>query len=158
MLGFCVAILALVLVFGERHAVRSVAAARDTWRDASWIDRAVGPNARVVALWGTAKSDLQYSRIKELWTDEFFNRSVRDVASGDGPLPDGLPVEDLEIRSDGCLQAAFPFAPQYAVVEGKRSLTAPVVRISPDKRAVLYRLLPPTAHGHCFARLQTESG
>jgi hypothetical protein len=158
MLGFCVATLALVLVFGERHAVRSVAAARGSWRDAGWSDRAVGPDARVIALWGTAKSDLQYSRIKELWADEFFNRSVRDVASADGPLPDGLPVEELTIRSDGCLQAAFPFAPQYAVVEGKRSLNAPVVRISPDKRAVLYRLLPRASGDPCFARLQTDSG
>jgi hypothetical protein len=154
MLGFCLASLTVLLIFGERHAARSVADARATWRDAGWIDRAVGPDARVVALWGTSTSSLQYSRIEELWADEFFNRSVRDVASADGPLPDGLPVEDLKIRSDGCLEAAFPWAPQYAVVEGKRSLTAPVVRISPSKRAVLYRLVPRASGDRCFARLQ----
>jgi Dolichyl-phosphate-mannose-protein mannosyltransferase len=154
MLGFCLASLAVVLVFGERHAARDVAAARATWRDAGWIDRAVGPDARVVALWGTATSDLRYSRIKELWADEFFNRSVRDVASTKGSLPDGLPVKDLEIRSDGCLEAAFPSAPQYVVVEGGRSLTAPVVRISPSKGAILYRLAPRASGNRCFARLQ----
>jgi hypothetical protein len=154
MLGFSLAALAVVLVFGERHAARSVAAARATWQDAAWIDRAVGPDARVVAVWGTPKSDLRYSRIKEIWAYEFFNRSVRDVASSDGPLPDGLPVEDLKIRANGCLEAAFPWRPQYAVLEGERSLTAPVVRISPSKRAVLYRLVPRASGDRCFARLQ----
>jgi hypothetical protein len=154
MLGFCLAALTVVLVFGERHAIRSVAAARATWRDAGWIDRAVGPDARVVAVWGTPKSDLRYSRIKEIWAYEFFNRSVRDVASADGPLPDGLPVEDLKIRANGCLDASFPWRPQYAVLEGDRSLRAPVVRVSPSKQAVLYRLVPRASGDHCFARLQ----
>jgi hypothetical protein len=107
------------------------------WQDADWIDRAVGPDARVVALWGTSKSDLQYSRITGLWADEFFNRSLRDVASADGPLPDGLPVQKLRIRPDGCLDATFPWTPQYAVVERERPLTAPAVRVSPSKRAIL---------------------
>jgi hypothetical protein len=154
MLGICLAALTIVLVAGERHAARSVAAGRVTWRDAAWIDRAVGPDARVAALWGVTKADFQYSRIKELWADEFFNRSVRDVASADGPLPDGLPVEKLRIRSNGCLEAAFPWTPQYALVETERPLTAPVVRISPSKRAVLYRLDARASDQGCFARLQ----
>jgi len=40
-------------------------------------------DARVVALWGISKSDLQYSRITGLWADEFFNRSLRDIASAE---------------------------------------------------------------------------
>ena len=154
MVGICVAAFAIVLVSGERHAARSVAAGRAMWEDAGWIDRAVGPDARVVALWGVTKADLQYSRITGLWADEFFNRSVRDVASADGPLPDGLPVEKLRIRPDGCLAAAFPWTPQYAVVERERPLAAPVVRISPSGRAILYRLVPRSSDADCLARLQ----
>jgi len=154
MLGICLAAFTIVLVSGERHAARSVAAGRAMWQDAGWIDRAVGPDARVVALWGTTKADLQYSRITGLWADEFFNRSLRDVASADGPLPDGLPVRKLRVRPDGCLDAAFPWTPQYAVVERERPLTAPVVRISPSKRAILYRLVPRSSNFRCFARLQ----
>jgi Dolichyl-phosphate-mannose-protein mannosyltransferase len=154
MLGICLAALTVALVAGERHAARGVAADRATWRDAGWIDRAVGPDARVVALWGTTKADLQYPSATGVWTDEFFNRSVRDVASADGPLPDGLPVEKLIIRSDGCLEAAFPWTPQYAVVETQRPLAAPVVRISPSKRAILYRLDAGAPGQRCFARLQ----
>jgi hypothetical protein len=154
MLGICLAALTVALVAGERHVVRSIRANRAMWRDAGWIDRAVGPGARVVALWGTTKADLQYSRITGLWADEFFNRSVRDVASADGPLPDGLPVEKIKIRADGCLDAAFPWTPQYAVVETERPLAAPVVRISPSKRATLYRLDARASDQRCFARLQ----
>jgi hypothetical protein len=154
MVGICLAAFTIVLVYGERHAARGVAAGRAMWQDAGWIDRAVGPDARVVALWGTSKSDLQYSRITGLWADEFFNRSLRDVASADGPLPDGLPVRKLRIRPDGCLDATFPRTPQYAVVERERPLTAPVVRISPSKRAILYRLVPRGSNSRCFARLR----
>jgi hypothetical protein len=154
MLGICLAAFTIVLVSGERHAARAVAAGRAMWQDAGWIDRAVGPDARVVALWGTSKSDLQYSRITGLWADEFFNRSLRDIASADGPLPDGLPVRKLRVRPNGCLDAAFPWTPEYAVVESQRLLTAPVVRISPSKRAILYRLDPRGSSSHCLARLQ----
>jgi hypothetical protein len=154
MVGICLAAFTIVLVYGERHAERGVAAGRAMWQDAGWIDRAVGPDARVVALWGTSKSDLQYSRITGLWADEFFNRSLRDVASADGPLPDGLPVRKLRIRPDGCLDATFAWTPQYAVVERKRPLAAPVVRVSPSKRAILYRLVPRGSNSRCFARLR----
>jgi hypothetical protein len=154
MVGICLAAFTIVLVYGERHAERGVAAGRAMWQDTGWIDRAVGPDARVVALWGTSKADLQYSRITGLWADEFFNRSLRDVASAQGPLPDGLPVQKLRIRPDGCLDATFPWTPQYAVVERERPLTAPVVRVSPSKRAILYRLVPRGSNSRCFARLR----
>jgi len=154
MLGICLVALGVALFAGERHAARSVAAARATWRDAAWIDRAVGPDARVVALWGTTKSDHDFSRITGLWIDEFFNRSVRDIASAVGKLPDGLPVEKLTIRPNGCLEAAFPWTPQYAVARSERRLAAPVVRVSPSKKAILYRLVPRASDSPCFARLQ----
>jgi hypothetical protein len=137
MIGICVAALAVALFAGERHAIRSVDASYPSWRDAGWIDRAVGPNAHVVALWATTRSESQFSRIAGLWADEFFNRSVRDVWSADGPLPDGLPVEDVKIHSNGCLEARSSSSPQYVVLETTRPLAAPVVRISPSKRAIL---------------------
>jgi Dolichyl-phosphate-mannose-protein mannosyltransferase len=154
LVGVCVAALAAAAVAGEFHAVDGVAIHRADWRDFGWIDRAVGPDARVVSLWATTTTGPQGARIEGLWADEFFNRSVRDVASADGPLPDGLPVEKLTIRSDGCLEAAFRSNPQYAVVETVRPLAAPVVRVSPSKRAVLYRLVPRASDHSCFARLQ----
>ena len=153
MLGICGVALGVALFAGERHVLRAVKAERPMWRDTDWVDRAVGPDARVVALWATTKSEGQFERISGLWADEFFNRSVRDVASADGPLPDGLPVEEMTIRSNGCLQAAFPWTPQYAVLETIRPLAAPVVSVSPSGRASLYRLPGASSHS-CFARLQ----
>jgi Dolichyl-phosphate-mannose-protein mannosyltransferase len=153
LLGVCLAALAAATVAGEVHAVDSLGF-REPWRDFGWIDRAVGPDARVVALWAS-KSQREYWRIEGLWSDEFFNRSVRGVASADGPLPDGLPIQELTIRPNGCLEAAFSSVPQYAVVATERRLTAPVVRVSPSKRAILYRLDSRAFDQRCFARLRT---
>jgi hypothetical protein len=146
----CLAALATGLVAAELHAAHSMREHRSEWRDFAWIDRAVGADARVVALWATKENT--YTGIEGLWADEFFNRSVRDVASENGPLPDGLPIEELTIDANGCLKAALALRPQYAVVEAGRALAAPVVRISPSKRAVLYRLGTRSAPGRCLAR------
>jgi hypothetical protein len=151
-LGVCLVALAAALAAGESHAVDSMSFYPGQWRDFGWIDRTVGPDARVVALWATTQS--HYLGVEGLWSDEFYNRSVRDVASASGPLPDGMPAEAMQIRVNGCLEAAFPWTPQYAVVEAGRPLTAPVVRISPSKRAILYRLDARASDHRCFARLR----
>jgi len=145
-LGVCLVALAAGLAVGETHAVQSLDSNRDQWRDFDWIDRTVGRDARVVALWATREN--RYRGIEGLWADEFFNRSVRDVASADGQLPDGIPVETIAIGPGGCLRTAFPSHPRYAVLETRRRLTAPVVAVSPSGRSVLYRLEPKDA---CFA-------
>jgi len=151
-LGVCLVALAAGLVAGELHAIDSLDSNRGQWRDFAWIDRSVGPDARVLALWATREN--RYAGIEGLWSDEFFNRSVRDVASENGPLPDGLPVEELRIRSNGCLAATLSSRPEYAVVEAGSPLAATVVRVSPSKRAVLYRLAARPAASGCFARLR----
>ena len=152
-LGVCLVALAAGLVAGELHAIDSLDSNRGQWRDFAWIDRSVGPDARVLALWATREN--RYAGIEGLWSDEFFNRSVRDVASENGPLPDGLPVEELRIRANGCLAATLSGRrPEYAVVEAGRPLAATVVRVSPSKRAVLYRLAARPAASGCFARLR----
>lgn len=153
--ALCLLALVSVTVLAERHAVDSLHVARGQWRDDGWIDRAVGADAQVVELWATVHSGRQALRIGGAWADEFFNRSVRDVASADGPLPDGLPIKLMTIAKDGCLRVKLRFHPQYAVLETIRPLTAPVVAVSPSGRAVLYRLDP---RGRCIARLAPGRG
>jgi hypothetical protein len=152
MIGVSLAALAIVLFVGERHAVRGTPTSA-AWRDKGWIDRAVGPDAQVVALWTARTPGAQASRIENVWADEFFNRSVHDVASSNGRLPDGLPIERLTVRADGCLQARLPFRPRYAVVETAEHLTAPVVAVNPWTRSVLYRVDAP-ADSACLARVK----
>lgn len=140
--ALCLAALVSGIVLGERHAVDSLRTGRAQWRDAGWIDRAAGTGANVVALWATRQTASQAGRIGGLWADEFFNRSVRGVASADGELPDGIPVETLTIGSRGCLRTTVPGHPRYAVLETRPPLSAPVVAVSPSARSVLYRLRP----------------
>jgi hypothetical protein len=146
----CLAALLSGLVLGERHAVNSLHTGSAQWRDDDWIDRAVGSDAHVVSLWATTRTAQQAVRIGGLWADEFFNRSVLDVASADGEVGDGIPVRTLTIGGRTCLRIALPSHPHYAVVETKRPLTAPVVAVSPSGRAVLYRLDP---RDGCVAQL-----
>jgi hypothetical protein len=152
LLGVCLAVMAATLVGAERRAVRDANAYRREWRDDGWIDRAVGGDAQVVALWTRSSTAEFYPQIQGFWADEFFDRSVRDLASLGGPLPDGLPVRTLDIRSDGCLETDFASPPRYAVVEASRPLLAPIVRTSPSGRAILYRL-PSGSNGACLVRL-----
>lgn len=148
--ALCLAALVSGIVLGERHAIDSLHTGAAQWRGDGWIDRTVGSHANVVALWATTRSGSQSLRIGGLWADEFFNRSVRDVASADGGLGDGIPVKTLTIASPGCLRTTIPSHPRYAVLETRRLLTAPVVAVSPTGRSVLYRLAP---RDGCLAHL-----
>jgi hypothetical protein len=138
----------------ERDAVRAMRQGRAIWQDRGWIDSAVGADAHVVALWGTAAPQRNYARVERLWADEFFNRSVEDVASANGPLPDGLPVKKLAVRPGGCLDTRFAQPVQYAVVDAATPLAAPVVRVSPSKQRILYRMGERRGTGLCLVRLQ----
>lgn len=149
--ALCLAALVSGLVLGERHAIDSLRTGSAQWRDHEWIDRAVGSDSNVVALWATTRTGSQAVRIGGLWADEFFNRSVLDVGSADGELPDGIPVSTLTIGRHGCVRTSDPSDPPYAVLETRRRLTAPVVAVSPSGRSVLYRL---QVRGGCVARLR----
>jgi dolichyl-phosphate-mannose-protein mannosyltransferase len=147
----CLAALVSGVVLGERHAIDLLRTGSSQWRDDGWIDRAVGSDTRVVALWATTHTGPQAIRIGGSWADEFFNRSIHGVASADGPLPDGIPIETLTIGPRGCLRANLSWHPRLAVLETRRPLTAPVVAVSPSRRSVLYELKP---NDGCLARLK----
>jgi hypothetical protein len=148
--ALCLAALVSGVVLGERHAIDTLHTGSAQWRDAGWIDRAAGSEAHVVALWATSHTGPQAVRIGGLWADEFFNRSVDEVASADGPLPDGIPIGTMTIGQHGCLRTRLASRLRFAVLETRHPLTAAVIAVSPSGRSILYRLEP--SHG-CIAQL-----
>jgi hypothetical protein len=78
-----------------------------------WIDRAVGADPRVAFVWHYT------GETRPLWNNEFFNRSVGDVYTVNGPDPadGGLPETPVRERRDGTLVTARGRSPrvEYAV-------------------------------------------
>ncbi len=64
--------------------------------DREWIDHAVGSDANVGVIYDSATMD-KFT----VWTNEFFNRSVRRVAYIGDPTPGGLPETKTAIDSEG---------------------------------------------------------
>jgi hypothetical protein len=94
-----------------------------------WVDRAVGPNEDVAAIWTGNTS--AYA----IWMNEIFNRSVGAVRTLQGPLPGGLPETPIEIdRTDGVARFADgrPFRARYVLVDG--SLTPDGVVVAQDEK------------------------
>jgi len=123
-----------------RHGITT--AARQTLRAGihgdtyDWVDRAVGRGADVTEVWnGTAP-------IQTVWETEFFNRSVRRVASIGPPYPDGLPTVELRERADGALAtsrgAAYPS--RLMLVPPSLSIGGTLVASDADHGLRLFRL------------------
>jgi hypothetical protein len=103
-----------------------------------WIDRAVGRGANVAFVWHYT------GETRPLWNNEFFNRSVGDVYTVDGPdaADGGLPETPVRERRDGTLVAAdgpprVGFAVSYTDIAG-----TPIARDS-QIGLVLYRVNGP---------------
>jgi hypothetical protein len=103
-----------------------------------WIDRTVGRRAHVAFVWHYT------GETRPLWNNEFFNRSIGDVYTVDGPdaADGGLPETPVRERADGTLVAAnrvprVAYAVSYTDIAGQ-----PVAR-DPGIGLVLYRVNGP---------------
>ena len=119
-LGVATAVyLVLVGVVAEngRHGMRQASAgalfAGIRARHTDWIDRRVGADADVGFVWHYTGDT------RPLWDNEFFNRSVGDVFTVDGPDPadGGLPETPVREAAKGVLTSAGGHVPRvrYAV-------------------------------------------
>jgi hypothetical protein len=110
-------VMASIVVENGRHGIRQASAgalfAGIRLPHPDWIDRRVGRDADVSFLWHYT------GETRPLWNNEFFNRSVHDVYTVDGPDPadGGLPETPVFERGDGTLVDAARVAPRvrYAV-------------------------------------------
>jgi len=120
----------------------SAAAAKWIQSDQGWIDAAIGPRAKAVAIW-SGRSDPHV-----IWEAEFFNRAVGPVYFLRQPVWQGLPEEKLSVRRrDGALvdAAGTPLRARFALVDPWVVLKGWVVARDRTSGMRLYRLDGATA-------------
>jgi hypothetical protein len=91
-----------------------------------WIDRRVGADADVAAIW-TGKTDVHV-----IWENEFFNRSVGRVYDVGSAIPGGLASTAVSVARDGYLRnsAGHLLRRRYVLVDGSLDLNG--VKLASD--------------------------
>jgi hypothetical protein len=109
--------------------------------DRDWIDRAVGPDARVAAIW-SGNTD-RYS----IWENEFFNRSVGEIYDLGAPLGGGPGLVSHHVTIDpdtGVMSAdGRPIRSRYVLADGSVALAGKVIARDDRKGMFLYRVNGP---------------
>jgi len=124
--------------------------------DPSWIDHAVGPNARVEFLY---TSDIDRDQ-HILWQSEFWNRSLRrvfGVTSQDPTIPDvSAPVDPATGRIRPNLPAGSPDArPRYVVAASGVAVAGK--RLAQNGFLSLYRVTPPLGLSSLASGVQPDA-
>ncbi|HEY6030943.1 MAG TPA: glycosyltransferase family 39 protein, partial [Gaiellaceae bacterium] len=102
-----------------------------------WIDRQVGRGADVAFVW-SGDADRKFS----LWTNEFFNRSIRRVYDLGPAAPGGLPSMAVHVdRLTGRLAGAG--TADYALTDDSVHLAGRLIGADPGRQLDLYRLSGP---------------
>jgi hypothetical protein len=140
LVAFSLAAMIPVLSLGELVAIRSVYDHRPATATLGWVDRAVGSESSVALIWPWAARPKLSTETYRLWFTEFYNRSVDKVASAGGPLPDGLPVERVRVRADGCLVPTRWGNTTYAIIDARVRVTTPAIAQDEASGLKLYRL------------------
>jgi hypothetical protein len=100
-----------------------------------WIDRAVGANADVVAVWSGGSWPGWYG----IWENEFFNSSVGRVYTFKASLPYG--AAPLAISPAGVLTSAgSPLVASYVVTNRETPIQGQIVGTDASGRMILYRV------------------
>ncbi|MEP6892825.1 MAG: glycosyltransferase family 39 protein, partial [Gaiellaceae bacterium] len=113
---------------------------------ADWIDRAVGPNARVVAIWsGRARPD--WREWYGIWENQMLNRKVGGVYHLGAAMPYDAPGTRVHERDGALRLRGKPLRAEYVLTD--RWLTINGRRIAADTRTrmVLYRVAGPVREG-----------
>ena len=95
--------------------------------DPAWVDRAVGEDARVVAVRLEARHRTRGALA--VWETAFFNRSVGEVYTLDGGFFRNLPSR--RIRRNRAVVAGAAPPPDYVLVDGSVAVDGPVVASDP---------------------------
>jgi hypothetical protein len=133
---------ALVVAVVDRF-VAGTAATFGNVATPAWIDRAVGSDARVAALWWGRDSDP--NGMYGLLEDQFNNRAVDEVFDLREPMKPGLPSHALELAGTTLVyatgpQAGRPVTEQYVLTKPSVGVAATPIAVNPDNHLVLYRV------------------
>jgi glycosyltransferase involved in cell wall biosynthesis len=107
--------------------------------DKSWIDAAVGRDAKVAVLWSGGNQ-------QAVWQNEFWNRSVAKVYDLGTPLPGDMPSTRVsaDLRTGVLHDAKGNTIPErYVLTTNNVALVGKALARDPEKQLVLYRVAGP---------------
>jgi hypothetical protein len=108
----------------------------------NWIDRKVGADADVAAIW-TNRSGNRFT----IWQNEFWNKSVRRVYDVGAKMGGGMPeIPVLVRRQDGLLTRADtgePLRAPYVLTDDSFAVVGTPIARDRARGMVLYRVTPP---------------
>jgi hypothetical protein len=104
--------------------------------DRDWIDARLGHGARVAALFDSRTMD-KFT----VWTNEFFNRSVRTVYDLADPSPGALP--ETKVRVDAATGRIAHVSEPYVLTSRTVQLDEPIVESDDVRGLALYRVVRP---------------
>jgi hypothetical protein len=145
---YAIALPGLVLVFyaaalwpieanphgGIQHASAGALYGGTSMPDRDWIDARVGHDARVAMLFDSRVMD-KFT----VWTNEFFNRSIRTVYDVAGPTPGNLP--ETPVRIDPKTGHIPGITEPYLLTTRLLQLDEPEVAADETKGLALYRVV-----------------
>ena len=108
----------------------------------SWIDRAVGPGARVDVLWQEPGSGFAppLRRHRIVWVGELFNGSVGSVYALGAHMPYNLPDTSVRLKRGLVVEAdGRPLRADYVLALCRTGVIAPVVAVNERVHAAIYR-------------------
>jgi hypothetical protein len=106
-----------------------------------WIDRAVGRDANVAAIWSGGPRGNPFT----VWENEFFNRSVRRVYDLGASLPGAMPEQHVGVEeATGVLHArGRPLDARYVLTDASVDVVGDVVARDPVRGIELVRAAQP---------------
>ncbi len=108
-------------------------------RHGDWIDRTVGTDADVVAIWS---GDNPY----RIWETEFWNRSIRRVYDLGTQLPGGMPETPLRFKQSKAILVdphGSPLRARYVLADRNAQIDGTPIAADAGRNLVLYRMTGP---------------
>jgi hypothetical protein len=121
---------------GIQHASAGALYGGTSKPERDWIDRALGRGADVAVLYDSGTMD-KFT----VWTNEFFNRSVRSVYDVADPTPGALP--ETKVQVDPRTGRIAGISAPYVLTSDTLRLDEPVVLRDPVKGLVVQRVVRP---------------